>query len=389
METPADNGPRRSLQFFDKTGTAVHKMFLRDHSDVAAFEALVAKYRADDQTPGEHVVAADAPKAETPDADIDAAAFQRDWLAMTDTHQFFDMLRRHGVSRAQALRLAPADHAQSIPASSVRTLLEDAAGTDLPIMVFVGNAGMIQIHTGPVKNIRVMGPWVNVLDPGFNLHLREDLVDTAWIVRKPTSDGIVSSLELLDASGMVIAMFFGERKPGQAEREDWRETLARVAAAGAAALRVNDDGARVANRFMADWQKARDEIVQRYGKQRRPRVLFILGHTGNQVMVAGQDTAADAMLAFAGADNALSGFTGYRPLTAEAAVAAQPDVLLTTTTGPSSVDPAATLLAQPGLANTPAGRAKRVVSFDALYLLGFGPRLPQAVAELAQRVHAA
>lgn len=157
----------------------------------------------------------------------------------------------------------------------------------------------------------------------------------------------------------------------------------------AAAMRLNDDGTRVAGRFMADWQKARDEITQRYGKQRRPRVLFILGHTGNQVMVAGQDTAADAMLAYAGADNALTGFTGYRPLTAEAAVAAQPDVLLTTTTGPSSADPAATLLAQPGLANTPAGRAKRVVSFDALYLLGFGPRLPQAVAELAQRVHAA
>ena len=229
VETPAENGPRRSLQFFDKAGTAVHKMFLRTHSDVAAYEALVARFRADDQTPGQHVVAADAPKAETPDADIDAAAFQRDWLAMTDTHQFFDMLKRHGVSRAQALRLAPDGHAQQVSAASVRTLLEDAASTDLPIMVFVGNAGMIQIHTGPVKNIRVMGPWVNVLDPGFNLHLREDLVDTAWIVRKPTSDGIVSSLELLDASGMVIAMCFGERKPGQPEREDWRQTLVRVA----------------------------------------------------------------------------------------------------------------------------------------------------------------
>ncbi|VVD86354.1 heme ABC transporter [Pandoraea communis] len=228
VETPAENGPRRSLQFFDKAGTAVHKMFLRDHSDVAAFEALVARFRADDQTPGQHVVAADAPKAETPDADIDVAAFQRDWLAMTDTHQFFDLLKRHGVSRVQALRLAPEGHARKVQAASVRTLLEDAAGTDLPIMVFVGNAGMIQIHTGPVKHIRVMGPWVDVLDPGFNLHLREDLVDTAWLVRKPTSDGIVSSLELLDASGMVIAMFFGERKPGQAEREDWRETLVRV-----------------------------------------------------------------------------------------------------------------------------------------------------------------
>uniref|UniRef100_A0A0H3WYF7 Heme ABC transporter n=1 Tax=Pandoraea faecigallinarum TaxID=656179 RepID=A0A0H3WYF7_9BURK len=228
VETPTENGPRRSLQFFDKAGTAVHKMFLRDHSDVAAYDALVARFRADDQTPGQRVVPTDAPKAETPDTDIDAAAFQRDWLAMTDTHQFFDMLRRHGVSRSQALRLAPEGHAKQVAATSVRALLEDAAGTELPIMVFVGNAGMIQIHTGPVRNIKVMGPWVNVLDPGFNLHLREDLVDTAWIVRKPTADGIVSSLELLDAAGMVIAMFFGERKPGQAEREDWRAALVRV-----------------------------------------------------------------------------------------------------------------------------------------------------------------
>nr|WP_236105680.1 ABC transporter substrate-binding protein [Pandoraea fibrosis] len=157
----------------------------------------------------------------------------------------------------------------------------------------------------------------------------------------------------------------------------------------AAALRISDAGVRVTNRFTSDWLRIRDQIEQRYGIQRRPRVLFILGHTGNQVMVAGQDTAADAMLAYAGAENALRGFNGYRPLTAEAAVAAQPDVLLTTTTGPSSADPTAALLAQPGLANTPAGRAKRVVSFDALYLLGFGPRLPQAVADLAQRVHTA
>lgn len=233
VETATENGPRRSLQFFDKSGTAVHKVFLRDHSDVAAYDALVARFRAEDQTPGEHVVGADAPTPQTPDADIDAAAFQRDWLAMTDTHQFFEVLKRHGVSRAQALRLAPDGHAQRVPATAVKRLLDDAAGTGLPIMVFVGNAGMIQIHTGPVKQIRVMGPWVNVLDPGFNLHLREDLVDSAWIVRKPTADGIVSSLELLDAAGMVIAMFFGERKPGQAEREDWRETLGRVQEAAA------------------------------------------------------------------------------------------------------------------------------------------------------------
>ncbi|WP_150697836.1 ABC transporter substrate-binding protein [Pandoraea terrae] len=157
----------------------------------------------------------------------------------------------------------------------------------------------------------------------------------------------------------------------------------------AQALRMPSEGKRVATQFAHDWQGVRADVSQRYGAALRPRVLFILGHTGNQMMVAGQDTAADAMLGFAGADNALRGFTGYRPLTAEGAIAARPDVVLTTHTGTGTTDAAAKLLAQPGLANTPAGRYRRIVLFDALYLLGFGPRLPQAVAELARKVHAA
>jgi len=95
-------------------------------------------------------------------------------------------------------------------------------------MVFVGNRGMIQIHTGPVKTIRVMGPWLNVLDPDFNLHLRADLIASAWAVRKPTSDGIVTSLELFDAEGENIAMLFGARKPGTPELEGWRELIAGI-----------------------------------------------------------------------------------------------------------------------------------------------------------------
>jgi putative hemin transport protein len=93
-------------------------------------------------------------------------------------------------------------------------------------MVFVGNPGCIQIHTGPVARIVPMGPWINVMDPGFNLHLRADHVREAWVVRKPTSDGIVTSLELFDATGETIALLFGARKPGKPEDERWRELVA-------------------------------------------------------------------------------------------------------------------------------------------------------------------
>ena len=105
-------------------------------------------------------------------------------------------------------------------------------GDAVPIMVFVGNPGMIQIHGGPVQRVEVLGPWLNVLDRDFNLHLRADQVAHAWVVRKPTHDGIVTSLELFDAHGETIAMLFGERKPGQPERPEWRRLVADAVARG-------------------------------------------------------------------------------------------------------------------------------------------------------------
>ena len=103
-------------------------------------------------------------------------------------------------------------------------------------MVFVGSAGCIQIHTGPVKRVEPMefegkdagAPvvrWLNVLDPGFNLHLREDLIAQVWVVEKPTSDGVVTSLEAFDVNGDLMAMFFGARKPGKPEFQAWRDIL--------------------------------------------------------------------------------------------------------------------------------------------------------------------
>ena len=59
-------------------------------------------------------------------------------------------------------------------------------------MIFVSSRGCIQIHTGEVRKLLPMGPWFNVMDPNFNLHLREDHVASAWVVKKPTTDGVVN-----------------------------------------------------------------------------------------------------------------------------------------------------------------------------------------------------
>jgi putative hemin transport protein len=225
VDEAGDKGVQRSLQFFNASGTAVHKVFVKPATDLAAWEQLVVGHVSEDQTPDLEAALPPAPAAEKPDVDIDVQALHQAWASMRDTHEFFGLLRTHGVTRTQALRLAEARFVRPVDAASAQQVLSGAAGNGTPIMVFVGNPGMIQIHTGPVKKVVVMGPWLNVLDPGFNLHLREDHIASAWVVRKPTSDGLVTSLELFDAQGGTIAMFFGERKPGRPELCAWRELI--------------------------------------------------------------------------------------------------------------------------------------------------------------------
>lgn len=238
VETPwagAKDGLRRSLQFFDAHGTAVHKVFLTRRSDVDAYDRLVAKYRHAEPSFSLTVEPPGPADAETPDADVDRAVFLQAWAELKDTHDFFPLLKEHGLSRPQALRLAEGTFAERVEPSSARQVLQQAAATETPIMVFVGSPGCIQIHTGPVKQLKATPPWYNVLDPGFQLHLNEEQIEAAWVVRKPTRDGVVTALELFDADGGIIAQCFGKRKPGIPELEAWREIAA-------ALPRLQDEG---------------------------------------------------------------------------------------------------------------------------------------------------
>ena len=223
VETPFRNGVRKSLQFFDIDGTAVHKVYLTKKTDEAAWDRFVQEHTAADQTPFLEAKAKKAKDPETPDAEIDVEGFQKTWRELQDTHDFFGMLREYGVTRTQALRLAPEGYARQVSNESAVTVLEVARDNEVPIMVFVGSKGCIQIYSGKVNKLVRTGEWFNVLDPAFNLHLKDGEIAQAWVVTKPTVDGDVTALEIFDKDGEVIALFFGARKPGIPELEAWRE----------------------------------------------------------------------------------------------------------------------------------------------------------------------
>ncbi|WP_394674486.1 hemin-degrading factor [uncultured Chryseobacterium sp.] len=219
-------GDKKSLQFFGKDGLALHKIYLTKDSSEEAFDTLVAQYKADDQTLNFECekVAAKAP--EKSDEEIDVEGFQKAWKDLKDTHDFFMMTRKYGVSRTQALRLAPEGFARKIENARVVNVLEDASEKNLPIMIFVGNRGIIQIHTGLVKKTLWHQQWFNIMDPDFNLHLDVTKIAEAWIVKKPTEDGEVTAIEVFNKQGDFIVQFFGKRKPGIPELQEWKDLVA-------------------------------------------------------------------------------------------------------------------------------------------------------------------
>lgn len=236
VEEAVRSGMRTSLQFFDRAGDAVHKIYLVDGSKRDAFDNLVETFVSVDQTPGlPKTVPYPEKKSDKPDSEIDRAAMLAEWSELKDPHDFRKVLSNHGAGRHQAMRLAEGRFTERAPLTAMSDVLHLAASRKIPIMVFVANRGCIQIHSGLVENIKKMGDWLNVLDLDFNLHLREDRIADAFIVRKPSDDGTITSLEIYDTDNELIVTVFGLRKPGNQELDAWRNLASEVAAAVPAA----------------------------------------------------------------------------------------------------------------------------------------------------------
>lgn len=225
-KTAEDGAVRRSLQYFNHQGDAVHKVHARPDTDLEAWAILVGNLRHDEQTDTIEIAPAVAPAATGTPGSVDD--LREAWAAMTDTHQFFGLLKKLNLPRLDALEMVGEEFAWPLDAGAGKHLFEAVAGTELPIMAFVGNNGCIQIHSGPITKVAPMGPWLNIMDETFHLHLRLDHVASAWAVRKPTKDGHVTSVELYDADRELIIQFFGKRHEGEGELGNWRSVVERL-----------------------------------------------------------------------------------------------------------------------------------------------------------------
>lgn len=232
VETQADAGqpPRRSLQIFDAAGDAVHKIHLRAGSNHDLWEGIVAELALDDQSEGQEV----APRTPTEAAKTrpdKVDMLRAEWAKLTDTHQFLRLCYRLKMNRLGAYRIAGAPFVRALEPSAANAMLEAVQAAGIEVMIFVGNRGCIQIHSGKIGTLKPMGPWQNIMDPGFNLHLRLDKVAEVWAVEKPTQRGPAVSVEAFDAEGGIIFQVFGLGKEGRDSRADWARIVEALPAA--------------------------------------------------------------------------------------------------------------------------------------------------------------
>lgn len=259
-----------------------------------------------------------------------------------------------------------------------------AMGQDAPARVVSVGGAVTEILYALGEGERVVGVDTTSLYPAEALATKPDV----GYMRALSAEGVLSlapdlvvmdegagpreAVAQIEAAGVAI-----RRVPTGQTVPDLLEKLRGVAGAVGRAGEGEAMAARIAAQASA--------LERAIGTpEPRRRVLFILSMVDGRPNAAGRGTGADAMIRLAGGENVFAEAEGYKVLSAEAAAALAPDVIVTVDrAGGPPVDPSSV----PGLAASPAARAGAVVRMDALYLLGFGPRTMDAARDLAARLY--
>lgn len=280
------------------------------------------------------------------------------------------MRRRRVLSLGMGAALAA-----SIPASAQQPPRIVAVGSSITEIVYALGAEKLlvgvdttSLYPNAARSLPQVG-YMRALSAEGVLSLKPSLIIAT------TAAGPATVLDQLKATGIEVMIL--------PDHYDYDSVITKIAAVGKATGKMAEADAMI-ERGRAAMKTLSDRLAMATS---HPRVLFLLGMGSGAPQAAGRNTAADGIIRMAGGVNAIEGYSGYRPLTPEAVIASKADYILVTRQTVEAMGGIQAVLDQPSLNRTPAGKAGKVLEFDALLLLGFGPRTPQAAQELASALH--
>lgn len=223
-------------------------------------------------------------------------------------------------------------------------------------------------YPGRVNDLPSVG-YMRALAPEGILSLNPTLIIAT------ASSGPPATIEQIRNTGVSLVII---------EKDDSHESVINKINMIAKCVGKTDEGKQIATKLNQQ-RKLLETALEKV--KSFPRILFLMNMQRGTLMAAGEKTGANTMINLIRAKNAVSGFSSYKALSAEVAVAGQPDVILVPSHGLSMMGGIEKVSTLPELASTPAVKNKKVLSMDSSFLLMFGPRYLEAAAELAHLVY--
>ncbi len=215
----------RALHMFDEGGFALGSIEANDPAGRSAFDEMVWRLHADDQSTTERTIRP-LPARERADTEIDACALGDALSVARGPRERAAVLHRFGVGREQSFRLGAADRAWKTPLGLVRVLLSRLAERGSEIACAVGNAGTIAAHASVLVHVGGVARWTATFASRAGLTIDAAALASAWVVRTSAPAGDETSIELFGSGGEPVATFTGSRGADGSERDDWRRLVA-------------------------------------------------------------------------------------------------------------------------------------------------------------------
>ncbi|MEM6947110.1 MAG: ABC transporter substrate-binding protein [Pseudomonadota bacterium] len=151
----------------------------------------------------------------------------------------------------------------------------------------------------------------------------------------------------------------------------------------AEALGVDAKGEELVDQIETDWAEA-SAVIETLPDA--PTVLFFSTVSDGSPSAAGAETAAQGVIDLIGGVNVFGDRTGYKPISLEAAVAADPDIIMVMNFVAARMGGLDEVAAHPAIALTSAAQSGRIFSIDAVQVMQFSPRTPRAAGALAAEI---
>jgi iron complex transport system substrate-binding protein len=283
------------------------------------------------------------------------------------------MKRRSFLTGLGGLALVTLPARQALAAIPKRIVTAGGAMTEIVCALGVGDS-IVAVDTTSLYPPRAVAPLPKI---GYLRNLSaEGLLSTRPDLILADSDaGPPDVFDQLRRMGAPVAHFAGHPSA--------RSVIDKISFVGAA-LSTAEKSADMAARYAADLALLQQAVA---GLTVRPKVLFLMAAGATGLRAAGRDTGAAEMLALAGAVNAMQDLPGYKPLSSEAALAADPDAILLMQQSLDALGGIDGVAALPALSKLRAAKERRIIAMDGAYLLGFGPRTAHAGRDLAVALH--